>query len=154
MVIGCILIFFCPSAVSRLSRFRFSRKRQRAPGIYAEKHHEHCLYGVYYKHEIQGVGIAHAVKYHHGLNCEMPRAGSVGCWHYNGYAAHHECYEGAIRSESGCEIKAEKRQIVMKEIAHPYPERVKHEQGYVLNASQRHYALPYSAERGFHLIIY
>lgn len=131
-----------------------ARERQRRPSIYAQCYDEQRLHGVYYQHEVEGVVVSHAVQYKHGLHGEVPRTGAVGRGHYDGYAADNERDQGALEAEAGGEVEAEERQVIVQEVAYPDAEGVEDEQRCVPDAFQRYHALPYSAQRGFHLIVY
>ena len=71
------------------------------------------------EHEEERLLVLYAVEDEHGLDGEMPGAGTVGRRHDDGEVGHDERYEGTAETEVGREVEAEERQVVMQEVAHP-----------------------------------
>lgn len=111
--------------------FRYASKCQCPPGPYTQQYNQHRLHGVYYKHEVQCFFFRYAVEYKHRLDGKMPWSGTVGSWNHDGYAANHECHQGAGHAKVGGKVKAEESQVVVQKIARPYPDREQGEQRYV-----------------------
>ena len=112
------------------------------------------LYGMDNEDEIECFRVGNAIEDEHGLNGEMPRACTIRRRNDDCNGANHECYHSTGQSEMLCKIEAEKRQVVVQEVAGPNAKSKAHEERYVANMTQRDDALPNAAERRTYLIIY
>ena len=109
---------------------------------------------MYYQHEVKGVFINHAIEYQHGLNGEMPWAGTIGRRYDNGYRSHHEGYQCTPQSQMLREVKAEEREVVVQEVAYPDAEGEEDKKRQVSDIFQRDDTLPDAPDSGFHLTLY
>ena len=71
------------------------------------------------QYEPQGLLVGYTVENEHGLDGKVPGAGTIGCWYDNGKVGYYERYQGTTDAEIRCEVKAEERQVIMQEVAHP-----------------------------------
>ena len=106
------------------------------------------------EHEIEGILVGQSIEDEHGLDGEMPGTGSVGGGHDDCDAAHHKGDQGAGDAQMGSGGEAEEGEIIVQEIAAPYPQCEQQVERYVAHMAQREHSLPDAAEGGFHLIIY
>ena len=130
------------------------RKRQGNPGIDTQKDDEQCLHRVDDEYEEEGIVLLDAVENEHSLHGKVPRTCSVGSRYDDCDAAHYEGYQSTHQTEMRCRLKALEREIIVEEVTQPDAQREGYIERYVLHALQRDDALPQSAQRSFHLIIY
>ena len=71
------------------------------------------------EYEEEGLFVLYAVEDEHGLDGEMPRAGTVGRGHDDGEVGYDERHEGTAEAEVGREVEAEEGEVVMQEVTYP-----------------------------------
>ena len=132
----------------------FPCKCQSEPCPNAQKHHQQRLNRVDNQHEIERIGLAHAVENQHRFHGEMPRSGTIRRGYDDGETADDERSHRTADTQRLHRVETEKCQVVMQEITAPNRHRIEHEQRNIPHVSQRHDALPNARQRLPHLIIY